>query len=170
MSGLDLQQLIFERAELPIIFMSEHIDLRAAIQAMKRGALEVLIKPLAKDALLSVIRVGLERSRAALNHVAQIQVLQERCALLSTREREVMSLVASGRLNKQVSGDLGITEFTVKVHRGRMMRKMQARSFAELVTMVDSLRRWTTAVTTYLANHRGTLPPWCNRFASTRLI
>lgn len=145
-TGLDLQRLILERPELPIIFMSEHIDVQAAVQAMKGGAFEVLTKPLANDVLKSAIRCALERSRAALNHAARIQMLQERYALLSAREREVMSLVVSGRLNKQVSGDLGITEFTVKVHRGRMMRKMQARSFAQLVTMVESLRRWTAAV------------------------
>ena len=123
--------------------MSEHIDVQSAVCAMKAGAVEVLTKPLATDVLMSAIRYAIERSRAAVRYLTQIRMIQERYALLSAREREVMGLVVSGRLNKQVSGDLGITEFTVKAHRGRMMRKMQASSFAELVTMVESLRRWT---------------------------
>jgi FixJ family two-component response regulator len=146
LTGLELQRLIAERTEMPVIFMSEQIDVQSAIQAMKAGAIEVLIKPLAADVLLSAMRHAIERSRTAVNHLMQIRRLQERYAVLTAREREVMSLVVSGRLNKQVSGELGITEFTVKAHRGRMMRKMQARSFAELVTMVESLRRWTGAM------------------------
>ena len=143
LTGLELQGLIFERDELPIIFMSEQIDVQVAIRAMKRGAFEVLTKPLVTDVLLSTIRHAIERSRLALNHLAHIQLLQQRYASLSTREREVMALVVSGRLNKQVGSELGICEYTVKVHRGRAMRKMQANSFAELVTMVASLGlRW----------------------------
>jgi FixJ family two-component response regulator len=141
--GLELQCQIRERTEIPIIFMGEDIDVLSAIRAMKAGAVELLTKPLASDLLLSAIRHAIERSRAAVKHLTRIRMLQERYALLSAREREVMGLVVSGRLNKQVSGDLGITEFTVKAHRGRMMRKMRADSFAELVTMVESLRRWT---------------------------
>lgn len=143
LTGLELQRVIAERTEMPVIFMCEHIDVQAAIQAMKAGAVEVLTKPLVTDLLLLAIRCAIERSRAALDVLARIQVLQERDASLTARERQVMSLVVSGRLNKQVGGELGITEFTVKVHRGRMMRKMRARSLAELVTMVESLRRWT---------------------------
>jgi len=146
LTGLNLQRLILDRTEIPIIFISEHIDVQAAVQAMRRGAFEVLTKPLATDLLLTTIRCAIERSRTALNNLAQIRVLQDRYASLSAREKEVMSLVVSGRLNKQVSGDLGITEFTVKAHRGRLMRKMRAGSVAELVTMVESLRRWTTAM------------------------
>jgi len=146
LSGLELQRHIAERTEIPVIFMSEHIEVHSAVCAMKAGAVEVLTKPLATDVLMSAIQHAIERSRAALHHLMQIRMLQERYALLSDREREVMGLVVSGRLNKQVSGELGITEFTVKAHRGRMMRKMQAGSFAELVTMVGSLRRWTGAM------------------------
>jgi len=146
LTGLELQRLIAERPETPIIFMSEHIDVQSAVRAMKAGAVEVLTKPLATDVLLSAIRYAIERSGAAVNRIAQMRKLQQRYASLSAREREVMDLVVSGRLNKQVSDELGITEFTVKAHRGRMMRKMQARSFAELVTMVESLRRWTGAM------------------------
>ena len=143
LTGLELQRLIAERTEMPVIFMSERIDVQSAIQAMKAGAVEVLTKPLVTDSLLPAIRCAIERSRAALDELARIQVLLERHASLTARERQVMSLVVSGRLNKQVGGDLGITEFTVKVHRGRMMRKMRASSFAELVTMVESLRHLT---------------------------
>lgn len=146
LTGLELQRLIADRTEIPIIFMSEHIDVQSAVCAMKAGAVEVLTKPLATDVLLSAIRHAIERSRAAVNYLTQIRLLQERYASLSAREREVMSLVVSGRLNKQVSGALGITEFTVKAHRGRMMRKMRAGSVAELVSMVESLRRWTGAM------------------------
>ena len=143
LTGLELQRLIAERTEMPVIFMSEHIDVQSAIQAMKAGAVEVLTKPLVMESLLPALRCAIDRSRAALDQLARLQVLQERHASLTARERQVMSLVVSGRLNKQVGGDLGITEFTVKVHRGRLMRKMRASSFAELVTMVESLRRWT---------------------------
>jgi FixJ family two-component response regulator len=146
LTGLELQRHIAERTEIPIIFMGEDVGVQSAIGAMKAGAVEVLTKPLATEQLLNAIRHAIERSRAAVNHLAQIRMLQERYALLSAREKEVMGLVVSGRLNKQVSGDLGITEFTVKAHRGRMMRKMRASSFAELVTMGESLRRWTGAM------------------------
>jgi len=143
LTALDLQGLIAERKELPIIFMSEHIDVRSAIQAMKGGAFEIVTKPLATHLLLTTMRCAIERSRSALQNLAKIRMLQDRYASLSDREREVMGLLVSGRLNKQVGSDLGITEFTVKAHRGRMMRKMRAGSFAELVTMVENLRRWT---------------------------
>ena len=126
MTGLDLQKLILDRRELPIIFISNWADLRAAVQAMKRGAFELLTKPFAADLVLCAIRGAFERSRASLSYLSHIESLQARYESLSAREREVMGLVASGRLNKQVGGDLGITEYTVKVHRGRAMRKMQA--------------------------------------------
>jgi FixJ family two-component response regulator len=145
LSGLDLQERLLERKEMQVVLMSEHIDVRMAVKAMKAGAFEVLPKPISTDLLLSTIGCAIERSRAAVNRRAQMDVLQERYSSLSAREREVMSLVVSGRLNKQVSGDLGITEFTVKAHRGRLMRKMHASSLAELVMMVESLRRWTGA-------------------------
>ena len=140
MTGLDLHSLLPERPELPIIFMGKNLDVLAAVRAMKAGAFDVLMTPLATDILLTAIRNAIERSRAAINHLAGIKVLEQRHASLTAREREVMSLVVSGRLNKQVGGDLGIAEITVKVHRARIMEKMQARSLAELVTMITSLR------------------------------
>ncbi len=139
MSGLDLQQHIRDRVELPIIFMSSRADVRSSVQAMKRGAFEFLMKPLSCEQLLEAVREALERSSAALRHLDQIQALTDRYELLSRREREVMGLVVSGRLNKQVGGDLGISEITVKAHRGNMMRKMQASSFADLVHMSVTL-------------------------------
>lgn len=148
LTGLDLQQLILERRELPIIFISRCADVHAAVQAMKSGAFELLTKPLAADLVLSAIRGAFERSRAALGYLRHIESLRARYESLSAREKEVLGLVISGRLNKQVGGDLGITEYTVKVHRGRAMRKMQAASFAELVTMVASLRGETATIGT----------------------
>jgi FixJ family two-component response regulator len=139
-SGLDLQRRIVERLELPIIFMSSAPDVQTTVQAMKAGAIEFLTKPFVNDVLLHAMRYAIERSHAALHHLALIRALQERYESLSRREREVMNLVVTGRLNKQVGGDLGISEITVKAHRGKMMRKMQARSFAELVNMAASLR------------------------------
>jgi FixJ family two-component response regulator len=143
-SGLELQRQVGDRAELPVIFMSTCAEIRPAVQAMKAGALEFLTKPFLPELLREAIRAAVERSAAALRHLARMQALQRRYELLSRREREVMSLLVCGWLNKQVGGELGISEITVKAHRGRMMRKMQAGSFAELVTMAASLR--TTAL------------------------
>ncbi len=139
-SGLDLQRLVSHRTDMPVIFMTSGADIQATVQAMKGGAFEFLIKPIVPEVLLDAIRAAIERSEAARRHLAQIQALQERYGSLSRREREVMSLLVRGRLNKQVGGELGISEITVKAHRGRMMRKMRAASFAELVTMAASLR------------------------------
>ncbi len=141
MSGLELQRLVFDRMEMPIIFMSSRADVRATVQAMKAGALEFLTKPLLGEVLLQAIQHAIERSRAVLRHLAQARALEQRYESLSRREREVMSLVVAGRLNKQVGGELGISEITVKAHRGKMMRKMDAGSLAELVSMVGRLRR-----------------------------
>lgn len=141
LSGLELQRRVGERAELPMIFMSARPDIRDAVQAMKAGALEFLTKPFLPEALREAMRAAMERSHAALRHLARMRALHERYELLSRREREVMSLLVCGWLNKQVGGELGISEITVKAHRGRMMRKMKAGSFAELVTMAASLRR-----------------------------
>jgi FixJ family two-component response regulator len=150
-TGLNLRRLIFERPELPIIFIGKNLDVQAAVRAMKSGAFDVLTIPLVKEMLLMAIRNAIERSCAAINHMRNIRVLQERYASLTAREREVVCLVISGRLNKQIGGDLGIAEITVKVHRSSIMRKMQARSLAELVIMVASPWRWTAAVASSLS-------------------
>jgi FixJ family two-component response regulator len=146
LTGLELQRLVFDRPELPVIFIGKNLDVQAAVRAMKGGAFDVLVTPSVPDVTLAAIRQAIERSRSALNDLAHIKALRERYASLTAREREVMSLVVSGRLNKQVGGDLGIREVTVKVHRGKIMRKMRARSLAELVNMAASLRRWTAAL------------------------
>jgi FixJ family two-component response regulator len=139
-SGLELQRLVADRPEMPIIFMSSRADIHATVRAMKGGAFEFLVKPVLSEVLLDAIRGALERSEAALRQLLQVHALQERYESLSRREREVMSLLVRGRLNKQVGGELGISEITVKAHRGKMMRKMHASSFAELVTMAATLR------------------------------
>jgi FixJ family two-component response regulator len=139
-SGLDLQQQVADRTDMPVIFMSSRADIQATVRAMKGGAFEFLTKPVLPEVLLDAIRGALERSQAALRQLIRINALQERYESLSRREREVMSLLVRGRLNKQVGGELGISEITVKAHRGRMMRKMHASSFAELVTMAGSLQ------------------------------
>jgi FixJ family two-component response regulator len=140
-TGLELQQRVLDRMEMPVVFMSARPDVRSTVQAMKAGAFEFLTKPFADDVLVRTIREALEHSRTALRHVAQTRALQARYESLSRREREVMSLVVTGRLNKQVGGQLGISEITVKAHRGKLMRKMQAGSFAELVSMAVNLHR-----------------------------
>jgi FixJ family two-component response regulator len=119
---------------MPIIFLSICADVRATVQAMKTGAFEFLTKPVESDLLLHTIRQAIEHSGAALRHLARVLALQQRYDSLSRREREVMGLVISGRLNKQVGGELGISEITVKAHRGKMMRKMQAGEFRALST------------------------------------
>ena len=125
---------------MPIIFITGYGDVPMTVQAMKAGAAEFLTKPFGDDALLSAIRQALERSRTALDHEAEIGGLRDRYASLSRREREVMALVVRGLLNKQVGFELGISEITVKAHRGKVMRKMEADSLADLVTMAASIR------------------------------
>jgi FixJ family two-component response regulator len=141
LNGLELQKRVaVERPEMPIIFITSHRDVPITVQAMKAGALEFLTKPFSDDVLLEAIRDGLNRSRAALRHQADTQQLRDRYASLSCRERQVMALVVSGLLNKQVGGELGISEITVKAHRGKVMQKMQADSLADLVRMAARLR------------------------------
>lgn len=138
-SGLDVQQRLADRNDMPIIFITGHADVALTVRAMKAGAAEFLLKPCKNDVLLRAIGQAVEQSAAALHQQAEMQVLRGRYTALSTREREVMALVVSGRLNKQVGGELGISEITVKAHRGKMMRKMNARSLPELVTMAAML-------------------------------
>jgi FixJ family two-component response regulator len=140
-NGLELQKRIaVERASMPIIFITGYGSVPITVQAMKAGAVEFLTKPFGEDVLVNAIRTALERSRVALSREAQMRVLQDRYASLSCRERQVMALVVSGRLNKQIGGDLGISEITVKAHRGKVMQKMQADSLADLVRMAAKLR------------------------------
>ncbi len=140
LSGLDLQKHIaVERPDMPIIFITGYGDVPMTVQAMKAGAVEFLTKPFSDDVLLSGIRQALERSETALSHEAEMRILRDRYASLTGREREVMALVVAGLLNKQVGSDLGISEITVKAHRGRMMQKMKADSLADLVNMAGRL-------------------------------
>ena len=139
LNGLELQQQLAERTDMPIIFITGHGDVPMSVQAMKAGAVEFLTKPFKDDVLLDAIRGAIERSRAALRLDSEIQVLRNCYASLTPREREVMALVVSGLLNKQVGGELGISEITVKAHRGQVMRKMKADSLPDLVTMAAGL-------------------------------
>jgi len=139
LSGLELQQRLCSRPEMPIVFVSRHPDIRVTVTAIKAGALEFLPKPFEDEALLAAIRTAFERSRAMLRDRAEMRVLHDRYALLTRREREVMALVVSGLLNKQVAWELRISEITVKAHRGQVMRKMEAGSLAHLVTMAARL-------------------------------
>jgi len=141
LNGLDLQKRVaVDRIDMPIIFITGYGDVPMTVQAMKAGAVEFLTKPFRDDVLLTAIRHALERSRTALAHEAEIRALLDCYASLSSREREVMALVVSGLLNKQVGFELGISEITVKAHRGKVMRKMKAGSLADLVNMAASLR------------------------------
>jgi FixJ family two-component response regulator len=136
LNGLDLQKRIaVDRRDMPIIFISGHGDVLMTVQAMKAGAVEFLTKPLRGDVLLSAIQHAIERSSVALGHEEAMRSLRERYASLTRREREVMALVVAGLLNKQVGGELGISEITVKAHRGQVMRNMEADSLADLVRM-----------------------------------
>ena len=140
LDGLELQQRIAtERADIPIIFITARGDIPMTVRAMKAGAVEFLAKPFVPAVLLRAIQSALEGHRVCLQEEANFQVLRDRHQALSCREKQVMALVVQGKLNKQIAGDFGIAEITVKQHRGRMMRKMRARSLPELVTIAAQL-------------------------------
>jgi FixJ family two-component response regulator len=141
LNGLDLQKRVAaERHEMPIIFITGHGDIPMTVRAMKAGAVEFLTKPFNDELLLNAVRNALVRSRALLDRSTEIQALKARYSCLSAREREVMALVVVGLPNKQVGSELGISEITVKAHRGSMMRKMKAESLAELVSIATRIR------------------------------
>jgi len=141
LNGLDLQKrMVCDRIDMPIIFITGYGDVPKTVQAMKAGAMEFLTKPFNDEALLNAIRQALERSRVALDQDAEIKALRGCYASLTPRERQVMALVVSGLLNKQVGGELGISEITVKAHRGKVMQKMKAETLADLVKMTVRLR------------------------------
>jgi FixJ family two-component response regulator len=139
LSGLELQKQLAERTDMPIVFITGHGDVPMTVQAMKGGAVEFLTKPFEEDVLLDAIRGAIDHSRATLRLDAEMRELRNCYESLTPREREVMTLVVSGLLNKQVGGELGISEITVKAHRGQVMRKMKADSLPDLVTMAARL-------------------------------
>jgi FixJ family two-component response regulator len=140
LSGLEFQrELAKSDIHLPIIFLTGHADIPMSVGAMKSGAIEFLTKPFREQELLDAIQLGIERDRARRHDVAAVAELRKRFEALTAREREVMGLVVTGRLNKQIAADLDVSEMTVKIHRGQVMQKMRARSLVELVRMADRL-------------------------------
>ena len=139
LNGLDLQKRVDDRTDMPIIFITGHGDVPTSVQAMKAGAAEFLTKPFSDDVLLEAIGQAIDRSLAARAHEAELRTLRGRHASLTPREREIMAFVVSGLLNKQIASELGISEITVKAHRGRVMRKMHVDSLAELVRAAAAL-------------------------------
>jgi FixJ family two-component response regulator len=154
LNGLEVQAKVRDEGlQMPVIFISGYGDVPTTVRAMKGGATEFLTKPFGDDVLLSAVEAALEESRAAMAERAAAEGLRDRRASLSAREREVMDLVVAGLLNKQVGGELGISEITVKAHRGRVMEKMQADSLADLVRMSERLGL--TAAAEGPRRHRG---------------
>jgi len=146
LSGLDLQaEIAKEQIKVPIIFITGHADVPMSVKAMKAGAVEFLTKPVREQDLLDAVRVALDRDRTRRQFEKDMQALRDRYDSLSNREREVLSLVVAGLMNKQAAGEIGISEVTLKVHRHNIMKKLHARSLADLVRMADSLEvpRWT---------------------------
>jgi FixJ family two-component response regulator len=139
LNGCDLQKLVADRADMPIIFITGYEDVPTTVRAMKAGAADFFTKPLVDGVFLSAIRHALDRSCAALGDAEHMRALRDSYASLSRREREVMALIVAGRLNREVGGELGISEITVKAHRGKLMRKMNAGSLPELVRMAGRL-------------------------------
>ena len=140
LSGLELQQqLVAGDLAMPIIFITGHGDIPMTVRAIKAGAIEFLTKPFRDQELLDAVQLGIERDRARRGDAAAISVLKDRLGTLTAREREILQLVVTGRPNKQLAAELGLSEITVKVHRASVLRKMQAKSLAELVRMVDRL-------------------------------
>jgi FixJ family two-component response regulator len=139
LSGLDLQKRIIDRTDMPIIFITGYGDVPTSVEAMKAGAVEFLTKPFRDDVLVDAIRQALERSRMVVAQEVELRALRERYTSLTPRERETMARVVSGLLNKQIAAELGISEITVKAHRGRVMRKMQVDSLADLVRVAATL-------------------------------
>jgi FixJ family two-component response regulator len=159
-SGLELQALMAERTDVPIIFVTGHSDVRVIVEAMKAGAFEFLTKPLQDDVVLGAVGHALELSDLAVRRKAEVGVLRDCYASLTLRERDVMRLVVKGHLNKQVGCELGIAESTVKAHRGHVMRKMNADSLADLVTMAARLGALSTPNADAEVAHNVNGPLW----------
>jgi len=141
LSGLDFQrEMTKSNIDLPVIFITGHGDVPMSVRAIKSGAVEFLTKPFRDQDLLDAVYVGIERDRSRRQAAATVSVLRNNFSLLTPREREIMLLVVSGRPNKQIAAELKLSEFTVKVHRGHVMRKMKAKSFADLVRIADQLQ------------------------------
>jgi FixJ family two-component response regulator len=155
-SGLDFQrELCAANIDLPIIFITAHADVAMSVQAMKGGAIEFLTKPVRDQDLLDAIQLGLERDRARREGEKALAALRERFETLTPREREVMTEVLKGRLNKQIAGDIGVSEVTVKAHRGQVMRKMKASSLLDLARMAEKLKLTPEALQAAYSNRRG---------------
>ncbi|OEO28715.1 hypothetical protein VW23_003590 [Devosia insulae DS-56] len=150
-SGLQLLRQIADRREMPVIFITAHADVQTTVQAMKDGAREFFTTPLAGECILDALRWALERSRTIIEDVCEIELLRERHTSLSEREKAVMALVVEGQMNKQIAFELGISEITVKAHRGRMVRKMGAHSVPDLVRMSARLNTPVEVVRTQIS-------------------